>query len=333
MVPTLRERLAAVNVHPWNLAVAPLFKEELKPDKNFVNDSKVSDHHAIIPTEKRVNPAALSLDEKKVFDLIVKRFLEVLYPPHEFQEISLQVQIAGELFSAKEKLPLVMGWKLVSNAATHSRPQLVFKMEKLKANDSVEVNSLELAEGRTTPPKRYTEASLLSAMESPGKFIDDEEMREYVKDGGLGTPATRAEIIERLLSAYYIERKGKILYPTEKGKQLVNLVPDIMKSAELTADWEKRLAKIAKGEEDWQKFLADIICNTRELVALVQRSQKEYHEVLRPDEKEALDDKPGLAPGRKNRKQKAFEKRLVNQYGKQRKRQDDEETLGDLFDF
>ena len=333
MVVTLRERLAAVNVRPWNLAVAPLLKEELKSGKNFVNGSKVSDHHAIIPTEKRVNPAALSMDEKKVFDLIVKRFLEVLYPPYEYNEVSLQAKIDGELFAVKEKLPLVMGWKLISSAATHTKPQLVFKMEKLQSGDQAEVNNLKLLEGRTSPPKRYTEASLLSAMESPGKFIDDEEMREYVKDGGLGTPATRAEIIERLLSAYYIERKGKTLYPTEKGKQLVDLVPDIMKSAELTAEWEKRLSRIARGDEDWKKFLADIVSNTKELVGLVQKSRKEYTEVLRPEEKVVLDDKSGLGIRRKNRKQKAYEKRLVKQFGHQKKRHEDNETLGDMFDF
>ncbi len=333
MVSTLSERLAAVNVHPWNMAVAPLLKEELKPGKNFVDDSKVSDHHAIIPTEKKVNPSALSQDEKKVFDLIVKRFLEILYPPYEYNEVSLKVKINGEEFTTKENLPLVMGWKLVSSSATHSRPHLVFKMEKLKSGEYVTVTSLNLLEGRTTPPARYTEASLLSAMESPGKFIDNEEMREFVKDGGLGTPATRAEIIERLVSAYYIERKAKTLYPTEKGMQLVDLVPETMKSPELTAKWERRLALIARGEEDWNKFLADIVRNTRELVSLVQRSGKEYHEVIRPDEKAVLDEKPGLQVGRKSQKQKAYEKSLVNQFGKQRKRQEDEETLGDLFDL
>jgi DNA topoisomerase III len=330
MVATLRERLSAVNVHPWNLAVAPLLKQELKPGKNFVDNSKVSDHHALIPTEKRVVPSALSMDERKVFDLVVKRFLEVLYPPYEYSEISLKVRIDGELFTTKEKLPLVMGWKLVSQAATHARPHLVFKIEKMKTGQAVPVKSLKLMEGRTTPPARYTEASLLTAMESPGKFIDDESMREYVKAGGLGTPATRAEIIERLISAYYIERKGKTLHPTDKGMQLVDLVPESMKSPELTAEWERRLSAIAKGKEDWKRFLADITQNTRELVSSVQKSGREYTEVLRPEDK---DEKPGLRTGRKNRQQKAYDKRLVSQYGKQKKRQDDVETLGDLFDF
>lgn len=329
MVSTLRERLSAVNVHPWNLAVAPLLNTELKPGKNFVDNSKVSDHHALIPTEKRVVPSTLSMDERKVFDLIVKRFLEVLYPPYEYSEISLEVRIDGERFTTKEKLPLVMGWRLVSQAATHARPHLVFKIEKMKQGQAVPVKSLDLQEGKTTPPSRYTEASLLTAMESPGKFIDDETMREYVKAGGLGTPATRAEIIERLISAFYIERKGKTLFPTEKGMQLVDLVPESMKSPELTAEWEQRLSAIAKGEEDWKKFLADITQNTRELVSSVQKSGREYTEVFQPDEKT---EKPGLQTGRKNRQQKAYDKRLVNQYGKQKKQQD-EETLGDLFDF
>jgi DNA topoisomerase-3 len=330
MIPSLRERLSAVNVHPWNLAVAPLMKQELKPGKNFVDNSKVTEHHALIPTEKRVVPSALSMDERKVFDLVVKRFLEVLYPPYEYSEISLKVRIDGELFTTKEKLPLVMGWKLVSQAATHARPHLVFKIEKMKVRQAIPVKSLNLMEGRTTPPARYTEASLLTAMESPGKFIDDETMREYVKQGGLGTPATRAEIIERLVSAYYIERKGKTLYPTDKGMQLVDLVPESMKSPELTAEWERRLSAIAKGKEDWKRFLADITQSTRELVSSVQKSGREYKEVLRPEDK---DEKPGLRTGRKNRQQKAYDKRLVSQYGKQKKPQQDEETLGDLFDL
>ena len=333
IVATLRERLYAVNVHPWNLAVAPLLKEDLKPGKNFVDNSKVSDHHALIPTEKKVVPSVLSMDERKVFDLVVKRFLEVLYPPYEYSEISLAVRIDGELFTTKEKLPLVMGWKLVSKAVTHARPQLIFKIEKMKTGQQVTVKTLTMPEGRTTPPSRYTEASLLAAMESPGKFIDDKTMREYVKDGGLGTPATRAEIIERLISAYYIERKGKTLFPTGKGMQLVDLVPESMKSPELTAKWERRLTAIAKGEENWLRFLEDITQSTRDLVAQVQRSSREYKEVIRPDEKGGEDDKPGLRQGRKSRKQKAFDSRLVNQYGKQRKKQQDEETLGDLFDF
>ncbi|MCF7919803.1 MAG: DNA topoisomerase III [Candidatus Cloacimonetes bacterium] len=333
MVSTLRERLLAVNVHPWHPAVAPLLKEELKPGKNFVDSSKVSDHHAIIPTEKKVNPAALSMDEKKVFDLIVKRFLEVLYPAYEYNEIKLAVKIGSEQFFTSEKLPLSLGWKLVCSANVHSKPQLVFKMEKLRPGDRLEVKSMQLHEGRTTPPLRYTEASLLAAMEAPGKFITDENLREYVKDGGLGTPATRAEIIERLVSAYYIERKGKTLFPTEKGLQLVTLVPESMKSPLLTAEWEKRLSLIAQGKENWLKFIADIVDNTRELVKKVQFSGKEYHEVIRPDEKVIFEEKPGLPTGRGNRKQKSFERSLVKQYGNQRKRQEEEETLGDLFDF
>jgi DNA topoisomerase III len=333
MVATLKERLSAINIHPWQIAAAPLLKEELKPGKNFVDSSKVSDHHAIIPTEKRVNNSALSVDEKKVFDLIAKRFLEVLYPPYEYQEVTLEVKIEGEEFKAKEKLPEVMGWKLVASAATHARPHLVFKMEKLRPGDVLPVQAIHLIEGKTTPPARYTEGSLLSAMESPGKFIDNEEMREYVKDGGLGTPATRAEIIERLVSAYYVERKGKTLYPTAKGIQLVNLVPEIMKSPELTAKWERRLAQIARGEEDWKKFLADIENNARDLVKKVQSSPGKYEEVLHPDEKLVLEEKTGLPTGRKNRKQQAYEKKLVNQYGRQNKPHQDEETLGDLFDF
>ena len=333
MVPTLRERILAVNTYPWNSAASLLLKGELKPGKNFVDGSKVSDHHAIIPTEKKVVPAALSMDERKVFDLIVKRFLEVLYPAYEYSEMSLSVKIGGEEFSTKEKLPLTMGWKLVSKASVHSNPQLIFKMEKMKRGDTMRVKALKMNEGRTSPPSRYTEASLLTAMESPGKFMDDDDMREYVKDGGLGTPATRAEIIERLVRAYYIERKGKTLYPTDKGKQLVDLVPETMKSPLLTAEWEKRLALIAQGKENWRKFLKDIVNNTHDLVKTVKISTKEYHEVINPADLDDLTAKPGLRTGRRNRKQQSYEKRLVNQYGKEKKKQDDVETLGDLFDF
>lgn len=279
MVPTLNSRLSAVNVPPYSNMVKPLLDKKLNPGKRFVNNARVSDHHAIIPTEQRLNLSKLDSEEKKVFDLIVKRFVAVLYPPFKYDQTTLITKIGNERFHSKGKIVRDEGWKSVTQYTGEKGSTGDFPEQKLKSHrkgEEKKVKKVYVERSKTRPPSRYTEATLLTAMESPGKFIEDEELRESIKAGGLGTPATRAEIIEKLLSSFYVERHGKDLVPTSKGKQLIGLVPEELKSPELTAKWELRLSDISKGRENDRKFLADMRTNAKRLVTEVKSSDAHF---------------------------------------------------------
>jgi DNA topoisomerase-3 len=275
MVPTLPQRLKSIHVAPYDRWVKPLLQQALKPGKRFVDDSRVSDHHAIIPTEQPPNLSALTTDERKVYDLIVRRFIAVLYPPHRYDQTTIVTTVGGEKFFTKARVVRDQGWRKVTAAPAQKEgddeallPEQI--LQKLQRGMSKPVKSVRTKPGKTQPPPRYTEATLLSAMESPGKFIEDEELRASIKQGGLGTPATRAEIIEKLLYNFYVERRGKELLPTSKGFQLVELVPESLRLPELTAEWELRLSRIARGEEKPERFMTDIRQNAINLVKMVK---------------------------------------------------------------
>ena len=357
MIPTLKQRLQQVAKAGYNGKVQPLLQKELNPSARFVNDAKVSDHHAIIPTEIPVHLNLLSNDEKKIYDLIVKRFITVLYPPYKYEQVIILLEIEKEIFRATGRIVKDLGWRAVSSimkdeddeeVPTRSIPELV-------KGQIVKVNDLKLVASQTKPPSRYNEATLLTAMENPGKFIEDEELRDSIK-GGLGTPATRADIIEKLIKGYYVERIGKEMIPTAKAFELIRLVPETLKHPELTANWEKRLGKIITGEENKQKFIADIKQSTIDLISKIKSSQLKFEITNMSKEKCPICGKPmmkftnklvcsdrkcghetgaekkiGMRTGRKSRKDHQMDKRLLNQYGKQKKNQG--ETLGDLFDI
>lgn len=282
MVNTLPQRLKSVaSLRQYAPFVEPLLQKKLSPGKRFVNDSKVSDHHAIIPTEEVPNLTALSGDERLIYDLIVKRFLVVLYPPYRYDQTTIVTVVKGEKFYSQGKVEKEKGWKTITqrtatddSAAADALPQQVLHHQN--KGQQKEVQSCIIHQSKTAPPARYTEATLLTAMESPGKFIEDEELRESIKAGGLGTPATRAEIIEKLLSNYYIERSGKSLVPTSKAFKLLGLVPPELQSPELTAQWELRLSNIAKGKESSKTFMADIRQSAIDLVKSVRESTATY---------------------------------------------------------
>lgn len=274
IVPTLPVRLKAMGVGPYAALVKPLFQKQLKPTKRFVDDSKVSDHHAIIPTEQPLELAKLDADELKLYDLIARRFIAVLYPPYRYDHLTIVTVINGERFYSQGRVVKDLGWRSVTTKAVDQEdgndddlPDQALTMQK--KGDQKQVKGVKLNKGKTKPPARYTEATLLTAMESPGKFIEDEELRESIKQGGLGTPATRAEIIEKLLNNFYVERHGKELVPTSKGLQLINLVPEDLKSPELTAQWEQRLSNIAKGQGRRNEFITDIREDAARLVQKV----------------------------------------------------------------
>lgn len=281
MVDTLPVRLKSMSAGPYAALIKPLLQKKLSPGKNFVNDSRVTDHHAIIPTEQPLNLTALDGDEKKIYDLIAKRFITVLYPRYCYDRIIIITAVKGEKFYAKGKEVKDLGWRAVTARPESSRdkeedmiPEQTLKSRK--KGEQKQVKDCKIKKEKTQPPPRYTEATLLTAMESPGKFIEDEVLRESIKQGGLGTPATRAEIIEKLFYNFYVERSGRELIPTSKGEQLINLVPPALKSPKLTAQWELRLSNIARGKENSQKFTADIRRSAVELVDSVKKDTAVY---------------------------------------------------------
>lgn len=273
IVPTLPARLKSIAVGPYAEPAKTLLAKPLKPTKRFVDDSKVSDHHAIIPTEQPVELKNLTADEKNLYDLIVRRFLAVLYPPYKYDQTTIVTDVNGESFYSRGKVVKDLGWRAVAYHLTErsenndETPEQTLK--EVRQGEKRPVKSCKINRSKTKPPARYTEATLLSAMESPGKFIEDEELREAMKGSGLGTPATRAEIIEKLLNTNYIERNAKELVPTSKGMQLINLVAAEMKTPQLTAQWEQQLTNIAKGKGNKTKFINDIRQNAAELVQSV----------------------------------------------------------------
>jgi DNA topoisomerase-3 len=281
MVDTLPERLKRMAAGPYAALVKPLLHKKISPGKGLVNDSKVTDHHAIIPTEQPLNLAALDNDEKKIYDLIARRFITVLYPHYRYDRIVIITDVKGEKFYSKGKVVKDMGWRAVTARQVSDErseedliPEQTLKHQK--KGERKPVKNCKTKKEKTQPPARYTEATLLTAMESPGKFIADEALRESIKQGGLGTPATRAEIIEKLFHNFYIERSGRDILPTSKGEQLIGLVPPALKSPELTARWEFRLSRIARGKENDRKFIADIRENAQELVNSVKNNTTVY---------------------------------------------------------
>lgn len=274
IVPTLPARLKSIAVGPYNDAARQLLLKPLTLTKRFVDNSKVSDHHAIIPTEQPVKLSDLNIEEKNLYDLIVRRFLAVLHPPYRYEQLTLITAIKGESLYSRGKVVKDQGWRAVSRSQADreegkedSLPDQI--LNSLNKGEERPVRSLKANKAKTKPPARYNEATLLTAMESPGKFIEDEELRETMKGSGLGTPATRADIIEKLLHTNYIERNGKELAPTSKGIQLINIVAPQLRSPELTAQWEQSLTNIARGKGSRAVFIKGIRENTVELVRSV----------------------------------------------------------------
>ncbi|ACL75289.1 DNA topoisomerase III [Ruminiclostridium cellulolyticum] len=281
IVPTLNERLKSIAVGPYAKLVQGVMRNKPSVTKRFVDNSKVTDHHAIIPTEQFVDLFSLNSEERNIYDLIVKRFIAVLSKPFEYEQTTVKLDIAGESFYAKGKIVKSSGWKTVYDGFgkldeddeddnDQSLPDIQ-KGHKAKVVGPKSIN------GKTKPPARYTEATLLSAMEHPGKFVDNKALKEALEStSGLGTPATRADIIEKLFNTFYIERKGKEIYPTSKGTQLISLVPTDLKSPELTAKWEQQLTLISKGKVNSNVFVNDMKKYARKLVGAVIASSEQF---------------------------------------------------------
>lgn len=277
IVPTLKERVASCGVGPYAKAAQKIKKQPIKAHKSFVDNSKVSDHHAIIPTEEPVYLTKMSPQEQKVYDLVIKRFLAVLMPPFQYEHMQLTAEMNGETFTASGKNILDLGFKAVYDQEEEEQDEQ--KITNIAKGHKWNQVKLLQTEGETKPPERLTEGTLLHAMENPAKFLQKEERhatKTLQQAGGLGTVATRADIIEKLFNTFYIEKKGKYLYLTSKGKQLLDLVPGDLRSPLLTAEWEKKLSLIANGKLKKEVFIKEIKGYTREIVQQVITSDAKY---------------------------------------------------------
>jgi DNA topoisomerase-3 len=254
------------------LAAKVLQNDWVKPNKRIFNNAKVSDHFAIVPTGNV--PEGLDNDEAAVFEMVCKRFVAVFYPPAQYEQTTRITRVEGEPFKTEGKILIVPGWLEVYGKETQEKSD-----ENLPAatqGERVATEKIEIKEDTTKPPARYTEATILSAMENAGKLLDDEELAEAMKERGLGTPATRASIIETLIAAHYLVRHGKELQPTAKAMQTIMLlkgaVPELV-SPEMTGEWEYRLREIEHKKLTREKFMADI----RELTANIVKEAKHFH--------------------------------------------------------
>ncbi|MBQ5696599.1 MAG: DNA topoisomerase III [Clostridium sp.] len=263
MVATIADRLKAVAIGEYRVFADEILKKKINSNKSFVDNSKVSDHHAIIPTEEKPNLSSLSSEERKIYDLVVKRFLSVLLPPFEYVQTTIEGKVENEMFIAKGKVISSKGWKKLYDKVTEDSIEEDIKeqvLPKINKGDKFTIENVSLVKGETKPPARFNEGTLLSAMENPHKYINvgKDAAKTLGETGGLGTVATRADIIEKLFNSFVIEKKGKDIIPTSKGKQLIELVPNDLKSPLLTAKWERQLDEIAKGKTNWNSFIREM---------------------------------------------------------------------------
>lgn len=278
MVPVIKKVLGYIGLG-WpesQATIKEICAQGLTIDKRIVDASKVTDHHAIIPTEKAVDYGKMSLNdhEEKIYKLIATRFIAAVAPKYEYMETSVVIDVNKHLFYATYKKPEKLGWKdiykkLLASAKKEENVDVVFSKDEI-----VNTDKYELLEKMTTPPKPYTEASLLSAMENISKKVDG-ELKQFLSNG-LGTPATRAGIIERLKQVKYIEMKGKAIVPTQKGKNLISIVPEKLKQPELTAEWEERLENIRSQNETASKFMEDIKEHLTTIIKDISGNSSQY---------------------------------------------------------
>ncbi len=283
IVPTLKDRVKAISGSLFSRQCDEYLLSGFRTDNpRFVNDELVSDHHAIIPTEETAHPEKLSADEAKLWQLIALRFLETIGEDYQYRTITADIDVDGRIFRTRMTLPVRKGYRSVAESAGIRSASAVtddtensFYLLRIKEGDEVELSSVKVRKSVTAPPERYTDATLLSAMEHAGRFVESDELKANLANG-LGTPATRADMIEKLIQNRYIEREGKFFIPTAKGREVVRLAPEILRSPELTGEWEGRLERIARGKEDPDDFIRDIKKMSSALVDEVRKSDMEF---------------------------------------------------------
>lgn len=276
MYDTIKERLNTITNPEYQKYVKEILSKQLSKSKRIFDNSKVSDHHAIILTEQKTNLYNLTLNEKRIYDLVMKRFISAFMSDYIYDLITIDIKAGNIHFRGRGKKEIDKGFKRVYQNG-ELEEELISVIPEFKVGEVFTGVEITIKKGMTKAPDRYTEATLLAAMEHPGRFVDSSTLQKVLEQvSGIGTPATRADIIERIFSAGYVELKGKSIYPTEKGKQLISLVPANLKSPALTANWELRLAKIEKGTDNKQSFIKDMEENTKELVNEVLQHDYKY---------------------------------------------------------
>jgi len=279
---TLKDRLRACAIGPYRKLAGVLAARPIRTNGSFVNNSKVSDHHAIIPTEQFVQMDHMTNEERKIYDLVVRRFLAVLYPAFEYEQTTLKATAAEEFFIAKGKVVKQLGWKEVYENAVDvdeeedTQDGMAMKDQTLPGLPKSSIHAIErieISKGKTKPPAPFNEATLLSAMENPVKYMETKDAaaaKTLGETGGLGTVATRADIIDKLFNTFLMEKRGKDIFITSKAKQLLELVPEDLRKPELTASWEMKLSNIAKGTLKKDRFLNEIRGYTKEIIGEIK---------------------------------------------------------------
>ncbi|MCI8454975.1 MAG: DNA topoisomerase III [Lachnospiraceae bacterium] len=300
IVPTIKERLHACAVGPYRAVAGAVSKKPVAAKPSFVNDAKVTDHHAIIPTEQFVDLTHMTIDERRIYDLVVRRFLAVLSPACEYEQTKLFARAGGETFVANGTVIKSLGWREVYAKDGEAGEAGFGEMSEeedeiglpagsaggdfvseglfltLKEGDVLPAAAFSMTEGKTKPPAHFTEATLLTAMENPGAYMESSDramVKTLSETGGLGTVATRADIIEKLFASFLLEKRGKEIYLTSKAKQLLTLAPEELRKPELTAEWEMKLAKIAKGELKRSDFMRAVCMYARELTDQIKAGE------------------------------------------------------------
>lgn len=287
---TLKERLRACSVGPYRKLAGSLAMKPIRKNASFVDNKKVTDHHAIIPTEQFVDLTHMTNEERRIYDLVIRRFLAVLLPAFEYEQTVFCSEAAGERFVAKGKIVKNQGWKEAYDtlgtdeewededtaAAAAPKEQI---LPRLKKGDTIIFNKIHVTTQKTTPPPYFTEAALLSAMENPVKYLETKDNRAAKalgETGGLGTVATRADIIDKLFHSFLMEKRGNEIHLTGKGKQLLELVPEDLRKPELTAAWEMKLSGIAKGNLKKETFIREIRSYTMELIGEIKSGTQTF---------------------------------------------------------
>lgn len=298
IVPTLKERLRACSVGPYRALAGRLINQPLPEKPWFADDKKVGDHHAIIPTEQFVQLDHMTVDERRIYDLVVRRFIAAMYPPYEYEQTSVTVKAGQELFTAHGNVVRALGWKAVydresggfsgeaddgqeegQSSPAEGQVGKSQSLPQIKEGDVLKGLVFAVTEGRTKPPAHFTEDTLLSAMENPAAYMEsgDKAMAKTLGEtGGLGTVATRADIIEKLFSSFLLEKRGKELFLTSKARQLLELVPEDLKKPEMTADWEMKLSSIAKGSLSRDVFMSDIRSYSAQLIHEIKSGEGSF---------------------------------------------------------
>lgn len=282
MIDTLKDRVKAINIEPYKKFASQILNQNIKTNKSFIDNKKVTDHHAIIPTEERVILSELNNNERKIYDLVVKRFLAVLYPKFEYEQTRIKVKVGEEYFVAKGKVVIKEGWKEIYSNIYNEEVEEDIKDQTLPVinkGDTLKILAIEKTSGKTSPPPYFNEGTLLVAMENPTKYMENKntELAKILDEtGGIGTVATRADIIEKLYKTFLIENRGKDIFITSKGKQLLDLVPEDLKSPTLTASWEKKLSLIENGKLNKETFLGEMKDYSKSIVKEIKNSEETF---------------------------------------------------------